>query len=139
SGSKYGLNIWWSRPGPPCNTISGKPLPSSSTLRLYPSGRVTSTRELYSEGCPSLRYGAQATVSGARERGRLTSPHRLVGDASAARSWSGALFRSSLVPMVLADDDRQYVAANAASCLLLRLPEDEVLKRRIDDVTPPET
>jgi PAS domain S-box-containing protein len=47
-------------------------------------------------------------------------------------------FRSSLVPMVLADDDRRYVAANPAACLLLRLPEAEVLRLRIDDLTPPE-
>lgn len=47
-------------------------------------------------------------------------------------------FRSSLVPMVVADDERRYVAANPAACLLLRLPEEEVLKLRIDDLTPPE-
>ena len=84
-------------------------------------------------------YRAQATVRGAADRGRLTSAQGLLGDTSTARPWSSPLFRSSLVPMVLADDDRQYVAANAASCLLLRMPEDEVLKRSIDDVTPPET
>ncbi|MBV9336371.1 MAG: helix-turn-helix transcriptional regulator [Solirubrobacterales bacterium] len=40
--------------------------------------------------------------------------------------------------MVIADDQRRYVAANAAACLLLRLPEEEVLRMRIDDLTPPE-
>ena len=40
--------------------------------------------------------------------------------------------------MVIADDDRRYVAANPAACLLLRLPEDEVLGRTIEDLTPPE-
>lgn len=40
--------------------------------------------------------------------------------------------------MVIADDDRRYVAANPAACLLLRLPEPDVLTRRIDDLTPPE-
>ena len=40
--------------------------------------------------------------------------------------------------MVIADDERRYVAANPAACLLLRLPEDEVLKRTIEDLTPPE-
>ena len=47
-------------------------------------------------------------------------------------------FSRSLVPMVIADDRRRYVAANAAACLLLRLPEEEVLRMRIDDLTPPE-
>jgi PAS domain S-box-containing protein len=52
--------------------------------------------------------------------------------------WNPASFRSSLVPMVLADDERHYVAANPAACLLLRLPEEEVMRLRIDDLTPPE-
>lgn len=40
--------------------------------------------------------------------------------------------------MVIADDGRHYVAANPAACLLFRLPEEEVLKRMIEDLTPPE-
>jgi PAS domain S-box-containing protein len=40
--------------------------------------------------------------------------------------------------MVVADDPRRYVAVNPAACLLLRLPEEEVLGLRIDDLTPPE-
>ena len=59
-------------------------------------------------------------------------------NAAAVRRWSRASFRSSLVPMVMADDGRHYVAANPAACLLLRLPEDEVLQRTIDDLTSPE-
>lgn len=52
--------------------------------------------------------------------------------------WSRTSFRSSLIPMVIADDDRRYVAVNSAACLLLRLPEPDVLRMRIDDLTPPE-
>jgi len=40
--------------------------------------------------------------------------------------------------MVVADDERRYVAVNTAACLLLRLPEEEVLGLRIEDLTPPE-
>jgi DNA-binding CsgD family transcriptional regulator len=40
--------------------------------------------------------------------------------------------------MVVADDTRRYVAANPAACLLLRLPEEEVLQLRIEELTPPE-
>jgi DNA-binding CsgD family transcriptional regulator len=40
--------------------------------------------------------------------------------------------------MVIADDERRYVAANPAACLLLRLPEEEVVRLQIDDLTPPE-
>jgi DNA-binding CsgD family transcriptional regulator len=52
--------------------------------------------------------------------------------------WSRASFRASLIPMVIADDERRYVAANSAACLLLRLPEEDVLRLRIDELTPPE-
>ena len=52
--------------------------------------------------------------------------------------WSRASFRSSLVPMVIADSGRRFSAANPAACLLLRLPEEDVLRLRIDDLTPPE-
>lgn len=45
-------------------------------------------------------------------------------------------FWRSLVPMLIADDDRRYVAANAAACLLLRLPEEDVLRLTVDDLTP---
>lgn len=48
-------------------------------------------------------------------------------------------FWRSLVPMVIADDDRRFVAANAAACLLLRLPEEFVLRMKVDDLTPPES
>lgn len=40
--------------------------------------------------------------------------------------------------MVIADNKRRYTAANAAACLLLRLPEEEVVGRSIEDLTPPE-
>lgn len=49
-----------------------------------------------------------------------------------------ASFARSLVPMVIADDGRRFVAANAAACLLLRLPEEELLRLSVDDLTPPE-
>lgn len=52
--------------------------------------------------------------------------------------WSRASFASSLIPMVLADDERRYVAVNQAACLFLRLPEEEVLKLRIEDLAAPE-
>lgn len=40
--------------------------------------------------------------------------------------------------MVVTDDARRYVAANPAVCLLLRLPEEDILRLRVDDLTPPE-
>jgi DNA-binding CsgD family transcriptional regulator len=54
------------------------------------------------------------------------------------RSWSQTSFSNSLVPMVIANDDRCYVAANSAACLLMRLPEKTIRGLRVDDLTPPE-
>lgn len=50
-----------------------------------------------------------------------------------------ASFDSSLVPMLIADDQRRYVDANRAACLFLRCTREEVLRRSIDDLTPPES
>jgi PAS domain S-box-containing protein len=52
--------------------------------------------------------------------------------------WSRASFLGSLVPMVIADGERRFVASNPAACLLLRLEEAEVARLRVDDLTPPE-
>lgn len=52
--------------------------------------------------------------------------------------WSRASFHGSLVPMVIADEQRRFVASNPAARLLLRLEEAQVLRLRIDDLTPPE-
>ena len=41
--------------------------------------------------------------------------------------------------MLIADDQRRYVDANRAACLLLRCTREEVLGRSIDDLTPPES
>jgi DNA-binding CsgD family transcriptional regulator len=47
------------------------------------------------------------------------------------------LFVRSLNPMLIVDDERRYVDANAAACLFMRLSREEICKLRIDDVTPP--
>ena len=39
--------------------------------------------------------------------------------------------------MVIANDERRYVAANGAACLLLRSEEEEILKLRIEDLVSP--
>jgi DNA-binding CsgD family transcriptional regulator len=48
------------------------------------------------------------------------------------------VFDRSLVPMVVVDNDRRYLAANTAARLVLRLTITELRKRQIDDLTPPE-
>jgi DNA-binding CsgD family transcriptional regulator len=46
------------------------------------------------------------------------------------------VFDHSLVPMILVDNDRRYLAINMASQLMARIPESELRGRRIDDFTP---
>jgi DNA-binding CsgD family transcriptional regulator len=61
-----------------------------------------------------------------------------LADESHQQLRSEPSFWRSLVPMVIANDVRRYVAANAAACLMLRLPEEDVLRMTVDDLTPPE-
>jgi PAS domain S-box-containing protein len=61
---------------------------------------------------------------------------RTTGEGTGSRF--GAVFSRSLNPMLVADDERRYVDANQAACLLLRMTRAEVLSHRIDDLTPTE-
>ncbi len=54
-----------------------------------------------------------------------------------ARRLNGMFDRSPL-PMVLVDQERRHVEVNAAARLVFRLRLDEMRRRRIDDLTPPE-
>ena len=47
-------------------------------------------------------------------------------------------FERSLDPVLICDEQRRFVDANAASCLFLRMARDVVLGYRIDDLLPPE-
>lgn len=47
------------------------------------------------------------------------------------------LFARSRNPMLVADDQRRYVDANAAACLFLRRSVDAIRKLKVDDLTPP--
>ena len=49
-----------------------------------------------------------------------------------------ALFDAIGVPMLIADDERRYVDANAAACAALGRPREEIVGTRVDDLTPPE-
>lgn len=51
---------------------------------------------------------------------------------------SRALFVHSLDPMLIVDDDRRCVDANAAACLFLRESREAICKLRVDDLTAPE-
>jgi DNA-binding CsgD family transcriptional regulator/DNA-binding transcriptional MerR regulator len=57
-------------------------------------------------------------------------------EQAAVTATNTASFERTLVPMLVADDQRQYVGANQAACLLLRMSRDEILRLRIDDLSP---
>jgi DNA-binding CsgD family transcriptional regulator len=46
------------------------------------------------------------------------------------------VFEGSLVPMVMLDDERRYVDANAAACSALSMSVVELRRVRLDDLTP---
>jgi PAS domain S-box-containing protein len=49
-----------------------------------------------------------------------------------------ALFDATSLPMVVADDDRHWIDANAAACRMLGMSRADLLERTIDDLTPAE-
>lgn len=50
-----------------------------------------------------------------------------------------AAFEAMLDAVLIADDERRYVAVNPAACHLLGLPEERILGRRIEEFSPPGT
>ena len=60
------------------------------------------------------------------------------GSEPLAAAVGQACFAEALDAMLLADDERQYVHANAAACRLLGLTYGELTSRRVDDFTPEE-
>jgi PAS domain S-box-containing protein len=50
----------------------------------------------------------------------------------------GDLFTRSGSAMLLADDERRYVDANPPACELLGLTREEILERKVEDLSPPE-
>ncbi len=55
-----------------------------------------------------------------------------------ARQEFNEYFRRSRTAMMLADDDRRYLAINHAACLLIGVEPSEIVGCRIDDLTPQE-
>ena len=70
--------------------------------------------------------------------GSLACAARRARDTQGRAHQFWRVFNASTVPMVMVDHDRRYTAANAAARLFFRLSLDELLARRIDDLTPPD-
>ena len=55
-----------------------------------------------------------------------------------ASSLLAALLERSSTPMLVADDDRLYIEANAAACELLGYSRDQLLTMTVEEISPPE-
>jgi DNA-binding CsgD family transcriptional regulator/DNA-binding transcriptional MerR regulator len=85
-------------------------------------------------GLPAAQAASLAKEAEFKKTPRAT---RAVIEQAAITATNTATIASSLVPMLVADNRRRYVDANQAACLLLRLSREEILRRKIDDLTPP--
>jgi PAS domain S-box-containing protein len=63
---------------------------------------------------------------------------RVAVSSDAPSSAFRSLFERSRNGMLLADDERRYVAVNPAACRFLGLSSEQIVGKRIDDFTPPE-
>lgn len=66
-----------------------------------------------------------------------STPARVNAISTSAANFS-AIFSGSANPMLIVDNDRRYVDANDAAVSVLRFTREEILARRIDDLTPAE-
>lgn len=65
----------------------------------------------------------------------ITAQKRADDELRASEASFRALFDNSVVPMIVFDDERRYVDANAAACALVGLSREEFLELRIDDLS----
>jgi DNA-binding CsgD family transcriptional regulator/DNA-binding transcriptional MerR regulator len=113
-----------------------EPVRTTGNRRLYTRADLTRARLMLrhiGRGTPPAR-AAELTIAEVSEL--PSAPLRATIEQAAASATSIASFRSSFVPMLVADDQRRYVDVNPAACLLLRLSREEILRLRIDDLTP---
>src|SRR5207237_2376742 len=69
---------------------------------------------------------------------RAKRPARHAGPPHPSEEQFRAVFESGLIAITILDDERRYRDANEAACELLGVTKDELLRIRLDDVTPPE-
>ncbi len=114
-----------------------EPQRTSGNRRAYSSADERRVRLMLAHlrsGAPAARAAKLAIAEG---RATSTQPVRALVARAARSAKSTASFMTSFVPMLVADDTRRYVDVNPAACLLLRMSRDDVLRLRIDDLTPP--
>ena len=67
---------------------------------------------------------------------RGLTPSAGLGVSASDERWVARMFRDTTRALLLADDQRRYVAGNKAACHLLGISPDELPRKRIDDFLP---
>ncbi|MEI6446247.1 MAG: LuxR C-terminal-related transcriptional regulator [Actinomycetes bacterium] len=84
-----------------------------------------------------LTGAANQVVAASNGVKRRSAPRQKTG-AELHEELLGLLFDRSTTPMLLADDERRYVAANDAACDALGIERDRLLEMRIEELATPE-
>jgi DNA-binding CsgD family transcriptional regulator len=103
-----------------------------SVRELHAIGRID-----HDEAGSARWLGSVQDVTDHRLSARELRAHDSASRATREGERPHPLFLRSLNPMMIVDDERRYVDANAAACLFLRLSHEEICKLRIDDITQP--
>jgi DNA-binding CsgD family transcriptional regulator/DNA-binding transcriptional MerR regulator len=114
-----------------------KPIRTPGNRRLYSNADLARAKQMarhLSRGVPAAQAAHLSVVAASRDTPQAL---RAVIEQAAATATNTAFFKTSFVPMLVADDERRYVDVNQAACLLLRLSREDVMRLRIDDLTPP--
>ncbi len=114
-----------------------KPTRTPGNQRLYSrvdQARVQLMLRRLAHGVPAAQAAQMAIAADFKD---APGTGAAVIEQAAVTATNSASFERSLIPMLVADDQRRYVDVNQAACLLLRLRKDDVLQLRIDDLSPP--
>jgi PAS domain S-box-containing protein len=115
-----------------------KPIRTPGNRRLYSNADQARAKIMLrhlNEEVPAAQAAQLAIAATAREEPQAL---KTVIEQAALTATNTAFFKTSFVPMLVADDKRRYVDVNQAACLLLRMSSEDILRLRIDDLTPPE-
>lgn len=67
----------------------------------------------------------------------VTDRRRAEAHAVERERWFQSVFDAAVDAILVADDERQFVAANPSACAMLGLTQEEILSRRVEDFMSP--
>lgn len=113
-----------------------RPTRTPGNRRLYSRADQLRAQQMLRHVKSGIRAAQAAELAIIATPDQSPGATRAAIEHAAVTATSTASFKSSLVPMLVANDQRQYVDVNQAACLLLRLSRDDVLRLSVDDLTP---